>query len=360
VGSNPADAAAQNAAGHGAAADYFSAMHAIHFRRFVSIAVCIATSLALPAWSAGPEWKPIFDGKTLAGWKVTEFGGGGEVAVKDGQLHLPAGSDLTGVNFTGAMPKMNYELALEAQRVEGGDFFCGLTFPYGDASCTFVVGGWGGGVVGLSSIDENDASENETTKFKKFAKGRWYKIRVRTTPAKIEAWIDDEQMVSLETKDRKIGMRFGDIEASKPCGVATFRTHGALREIRLLAFEGAAPPPRVAPPVSAPSALAGEKVFAPKDLEGMRAVIGQTVKVEGTIVQQGESKDAKVRYLNFTENYKQSLALVFMVAKGNGDFSKEKLTNYVGKKVQATGKVADYKGNLQIEITALDRIKLVP
>ena len=50
----------------------------------------------------------------------------------------------------------------ETHGMQGGDFFCGLTFPYGDASCTFVVGGWGGGLVGLSSINGDDASENET------------------------------------------------------------------------------------------------------------------------------------------------------------------------------------------------------
>lgn len=103
-----------------------------------------------------------------------------------------------------------------------------------------------------------------------------------------------------------------------------------------------------------------EKIYAPTDLDALRAVLGQTVKVEGTIVKQGESKDAKVRYLNFSENYKETLALVFMVAKGGGDFSKERLTNYVGKKVQVTGAVADYKGSLQIEVRALDQLRLVP
>lgn len=105
---------------------------------------------------------------------------------------------------------------------------------------------------------------------------------------------------------------------------------------------------------------AAEKIYAPTDLDALRAVLGQTVKVEGTIVKQGESKDAKVRYLNFSENYKETLALVFMVAKGDGDFSKERLTNYVGKKVQVTGAVADYKGSLQIEVRALDLLRLVP
>lgn len=202
-------------------------------RRFLQLGASLAGLAATRARAAELEWKPIFDGKTLEGWKVTEFGGSGGVQVQDGQMRLGAGDNLTGVGFTGAMPKMNYELALEAQRVEGGDFFCGLTFPYGEACCTFVVGGWGGEVVGISSVDGNDASENETARVKVFENGRWYKIRVRITPEKIEAWIDNEQMVDLDTKDRKIGMRLGEIELSKPCGIASFHTMAALREIRL-------------------------------------------------------------------------------------------------------------------------------
>ncbi len=208
-------------------------------RRFLQLGASLAGLAATRARAAELEWKPIFDGKTLEGWKVTEFGGSGGVRVQDGQMRLGAGDNLTGVGFTGAMPKMNYELALEAQRVEGGDFFCGLTFPYGEACCTFVVGGWGGEVVGISSVDGNDASENETAKVKVFENGRWYKIRVRITPEKIEAWIDNEQMVDLDTKDRKIGMRLGEIELSKPCGIASFHTMAALREIRLRSLAAA-------------------------------------------------------------------------------------------------------------------------
>ena len=112
-------------------------------------------------------------------------------------------------------------------------------------------------------------------------------------------------------------------------------------------------------PAPKPAATA-EKIYTPTDLNALRAVKGQTVKVEGTILKQGESKSATVRYLNFTEDYKTSIALVFMVAKGDGDFTKEKLTNYVGKKVQVTGAVGEYKDSLQIEIRALDQLKLVP
>jgi hypothetical protein len=49
----------------------------------------------------------------------------------------------------------------------------------------------------LSSIDGEDAANNETTKIMGFDKGRWYRIRLRVTPAKIEAWIDTEKVVDF-------------------------------------------------------------------------------------------------------------------------------------------------------------------
>ena len=186
-----------------------------------------------PAKTADAEWTPLFDGKTLDGWKSIDFGGHGDVTVEDGRIVLGQGDTLTGIRGTREIPKMNYEVTLEAMRVEGTDFFCGLTFPYGETHATFVLGGWGGGIVGLSSINGDDASENETTQIKKFDKGRWYRVRLRVAPEKIEAWIDDEQMVNVTTQGKKITMRAGEIELSEPFGIASFRTQAALRGIKL-------------------------------------------------------------------------------------------------------------------------------
>ncbi len=189
--------------------------------------------LAGPVAGAAAAALPLFDGKTLAGWKVTDFAGHGDVTVADGAIVLEAGNDLTGVNYSGELPKTNYELELEAKRVEGGDFFCGVTLPVGDAHCTFIAGGWGGAVVGISSINGDDASENSTTQTVRFEKGRWYRFRIRVTPEKLQAWIDDRQIINLDLAGKKIGMRRGEIEMLEPFGLATFRTKAAVRAIKV-------------------------------------------------------------------------------------------------------------------------------
>jgi hypothetical protein len=194
---------------------------------------------------AEPPWKSLFDGKTLAGWKIASFGGHGEVEVKDGRILLPMGALLTGIVCTNDVPKQRYEISLEAMKLSGSDFFCGLTFPVSNSFCTLIVGGWGGGVVGLSSIDGFDASENETTKFRSFEPNRWYAIRVRVTPERIEAWIDNESIISQSIVGRRISLRPGEIESSVPLGVATWQTSAALRDLKLRPLAGAAAPARV-------------------------------------------------------------------------------------------------------------------
>ena len=180
-----------------------------------------------------PAWRTLFDGKTLSGWKVTGFAGHGEVEVKEGRIVLPMGAMLTGVTYTNELPKLDYEVSLEAMKIEGSDFFCGLTFPVSNAFCSLIVGGWGGGLVGLSSIDGYDASENETTRFMSFEKNRWYAIRLKVTKERIEAWIDKERMINQSIVDRRISLRAGEIEASVPFGIATYQVTGALRDLKI-------------------------------------------------------------------------------------------------------------------------------
>ena len=183
--------------------------------------------------SSDANWQSLFDGKTLGHWKPTDFGGQGESKVENGELVLTHGDSLTGVTWQGPVPaKMNYEIELDAKRVDGNDFFCGLTFPVNDKCASLIVGGWGGSVCGISSIDENDAARNETTKIMKFENKQWYHIRLRVLPDKLMAWIDDEPIVDVETKDRRLSVR-AEVEPSQPLGIASYQTTAALKNIRL-------------------------------------------------------------------------------------------------------------------------------
>jgi hypothetical protein len=67
------------------------------------------------------------------------------------------GSNLTGVTGTGEVPAGDYEIELQAMRLAGSDFFCGLMFPVQTDHCSLIVGGWGGALVGLSSLNFHDA-----------------------------------------------------------------------------------------------------------------------------------------------------------------------------------------------------------
>ncbi|MDP4939981.1 MAG: DUF1080 domain-containing protein [Verrucomicrobiales bacterium] len=175
----------------------------------------------------------LFDGKTLGNWQTTQFGGEGDVFVdEEGNLELGFGAVITGVNWKGGVPATsNYEISLEAMKLDGNDFFLALTFPVKDSHATFVVGGWGGGVVGISSVDDLNASENETMNIEGFEKDVWHKIRVRVTDNKLQAWIGEDPKVDLELEGRKISLLPGDIELSVPIGIAAYQTRARYRNI---------------------------------------------------------------------------------------------------------------------------------
>ncbi len=193
----------------------------------------LADEPAKPAADKGEVIK-LFDGKSLDGWKQSNFAGGGEVTVENGQLIINRGESLSGVTWkdAGKLPKDNFEISLAAMKLKGDDFFCGLTFPVGDAHASFICGGWAGTVVGLSSINNQDASENETTSYKKFEPNKWYKIRVRVAGGKIECWIDDEQMVDVELKDKRISTRI-ESDPSRPLGISTYQVTSAIKDVEL-------------------------------------------------------------------------------------------------------------------------------
>jgi hypothetical protein len=174
----------------------------------------------------------IFNGRDLEGWEITNFGPQGPVYVSGNEIILGMGDGCTGVTYTGIFPVQNYRVTLDAKRINGNDFFCGITFPAGKDPCTLIVGGWGGALVGLSSIDGYDASENETTTRMKFETGRWYSISLEVRKENIKAFIDDSLVVDFTRNGKKLSIR-SEVELSKPFGIASWTTTAALRNIRL-------------------------------------------------------------------------------------------------------------------------------
>ncbi|MFN9294530.1 MAG: hypothetical protein ACK6EB_41160, partial [Planctomyces sp.] len=82
-------------------------------RRFRLIAVVLLGGLLSAALSVADEkaagektaaaakadadgWQPLFKGKDLDGWKVTNFGGEGDVRVENGDVVITQGADLSG------------------------------------------------------------------------------------------------------------------------------------------------------------------------------------------------------------------------------------------------------------------------
>lgn len=169
-------------------------------------------------------WKPLLKSDSLDGWQLTNFGGEGEVEVNEGVLKIGRGEPLTGITLDRKdFPTDNFELQWKARRVEGTDFFAGVTFPVGKEYCSFICGGWGGGLVGLSSINGNDASENETASFRQFKNGQWYSFRVRVDKTHITVWIDDKEALQVERANRRFSLR-AEVLKSRPLGYCVFQS----------------------------------------------------------------------------------------------------------------------------------------
>ncbi len=179
-------------------------------------------------------WLSLLDARLLTKWKVLDefdFADHGKIQVSEKGISLEQGFPATGVKWTGDFPTTDYEVSLEARRVYGDDFFCGLTFPVGDKALTLVCGGWGGQVTGLSCIDGESAIDNDTCHFEEYQQQKWYRIRVCVRKDRIDAWLDDKHIVDLPLKARELSLRW-EMEPVQPFGVCTWNTSGELKSLR--------------------------------------------------------------------------------------------------------------------------------
>lgn len=197
------------------------------------------------------QWRRIFQGAPapkrlqrptdnpashpLKPWNVAAtamFEEHGPVTVVDTTIVLQSGNPATGITHKPPVPRIDYEIHLEAKRIAGNDFFCGLTFPIGDASCSLILGGWGGSTVGLSNIDAQSANENESTTFIDFKNGQWYRIRLQVTTSRIDVWIDADPVIGIETGNHTFDI-WWEQEPMRPLGIATWNTSAAIRNFEM-------------------------------------------------------------------------------------------------------------------------------
>ena len=205
-------------------------------KRMYSTAIKLSAALALLFVLGCQRQITLFDGKNLDNWERTDFAGKGDVRIdENGSLVLEMGAELSGVRWKGKtdLPKIDYEVTLQAKRTMGSDFFCGLTFPFKESHATLILGGWGGSLIGISSLDDFDASENETGDAYVFEDKKWYDVRLRVTEEKLQVWLDDKMVIDTDVEGRKVSMRFGEIEMSVPFGICTYATTGVIRDVKI-------------------------------------------------------------------------------------------------------------------------------
>jgi hypothetical protein len=195
-----------------------------------SVIACSVIACATLA-AQTPDWQPLFDGQSLAGWQEVAFRGHGVVRVDGGAILLPPGAPFTGVRREQAFAQSNYEVRFEALREKGNDFFASFTFPVKESFATLVTGGWGGDIVGISSIDGWDAADNETRTYFNFENGRWYSFRLRVTDDRLQAWVDEKPVIDVVITGRRIDLRPGETKLTTPVGFMSYNTAGRIRKV---------------------------------------------------------------------------------------------------------------------------------
>jgi hypothetical protein len=201
---------------------------------------CLVLLLVVSCGKTPPPAPVPQEACDLGDWEAVSWEGSGEVRWDAARriLFLGAGSPMTLVKWAGAeaeLPSDCYEISWEARRLEGVDFFCGLTFPVGsrETCLTFIAGGWRGQVTGLSNVGGYDASENQTRVWVPFENTRWYHFRVEVTPGWIRVDVDGRQVIGLYRPDKVLTMRSGEMEFLRPLGFGTWRSAGEIRNPRL-------------------------------------------------------------------------------------------------------------------------------
>lgn len=205
--------------------------------RVFSLFLCILISCAYHPPQIPPQDFFKMQGKTHLDfkndfWKNSQFHYTGEVELSDSSVILHRGGYMTGMTWHGPVMRDHYKIEFDARRIEGMDFFCGLTFPIADEPCSLILGGWGGYTTGLSSINGLDAGNNETMNSFIFENATWYHISLWIETDRIHANVNDYEIFDVKRADKTFSVRY-EVEESIPLGIATFNTTGEIQNFSI-------------------------------------------------------------------------------------------------------------------------------
>lgn len=119
----------------------------------------------------------------------------------------------------------------------------------------------------------------------------------------------------------------------------------------------AEPAPAAENPAPAVAEADAGGIVDPANLALFQQNLGKVITVRGKIVDFGENKKGTIYYLNFARNYKDALALIFFIGDHPEDFTKENLSKFLDKDVEAKGKIQEHMGAYQMKIESLADLK---
>lgn len=111
------------------------------------------------------------------------------------------------------------------------------------------------------------------------------------------------------------------------------------------------------PPETVAQSVAPAPVVPVTDTAALIAQAGKPVIVEGEVERTGTNRAGTIRFLNFLGTHRGDLTLVFFRERAPADFTEERISGYIGKKVRVKGEVTVYEGTPQITIDSFSQIE---
>ena len=96
----------------------------------------------------------------------------------------------------------------------------------------------------------------------------------------------------------------------------------------------------------------------PRDGAALLKRVGEKVKIRGRVVRFGMSSSQTFLYLNFTQDYREGLALVFRISDNPAEFRESRLRGFLNKTVTVEGTITQHLGRPELLIRSLFEIKV--